>query len=112
MIWDYPKELGLSDSQAKQIKSLFAQLQKELGTLQKKMVANEMQIRGLIAEEAPLDEIKAKVRKVSDIQVDARMLDIGFSRKINALLKPEQIERWRAIQAKTRFSPKQEAGGK
>ena len=47
---------------------------------------------------------KKKLTEISQVQIDMRMLDIETARKINKVMTPEQLAKWRDIQAKMRKS--------
>lgn len=107
MIWDYKDQLGLSDSQVSDIKDTINGFQKNVIQFRSKLQVTELDIQDLLQKKADLTAIKTKLSESAEIQVDLRMADIETARKIDSILTPDQIKKWRAIQKKeaTRENP-------
>ena len=52
--------------------------------------------------EADLKQIRAKLQEIADLSVESGCADVEASRKINAVMTPEQLKKWRSIQAAAR----------
>jgi hypothetical protein len=103
-IWDYKKELGLTDQQSQEMKEAVKILQKDIAAHREKLVAAEQQLRAMIDEESSFDQIRSKLQRIATIQVDMRLADIQTSRRVNDVLKTEQLDRWHDIQKEMRAS--------
>jgi hypothetical protein len=101
-IWDYRKVLGLTDQQIKQMKAILAKFQTDVLESQKQLLAAEEQLQRMIEDDAPMDQIKTKLKSIASLQADIRAEDISTSRKVNAAMEPEQLEKWREIQRLSR----------
>lgn len=98
MIWDYKKELEMSDGQEAGIKEAIQNFQKNVGDLRKKLEGTEGAIQEMIQKKGDMAAIKAKLQESADLQVELRMLDIETARKIDDILTPYQLGLWRKIQ--------------
>ena len=101
-IWDYKKELGLSEEQIQSMQDILNKFQKSLSSTQQKLIAAETQLKTMIDEEAPLDQVRTKLQRISVMTAELRYEDIQTSRRVNAVMKPEQLEQWHTIQRKAR----------
>src|SRR5579871_284476 len=63
-IWDYKSEIGLSDQQVQSMQEILARFQKNITAAQQKLMAAETQLKSLIDEDAPLDQIRTKLQKI------------------------------------------------
>lgn len=97
-MWDYQKELGLSDAQVADIKKAIVDLDKQVRTEQERLKPLDARLNEQMAKDASLDDLRTTLQQVAVVQIDIRLADVMTSRKINALLKPEQLQRWRQIQ--------------
>jgi len=98
MIWDYKKELEMSDGQVAGIKEAIENFQKQVLDLRQKLQATEGDIQELIQKKGDMDAIKAKLQTSAELQVQLRVLDIQTARKIDTILTPYQLNLWREIQ--------------
>jgi len=101
-IFDYRDELKLSDDQVKKIRENLSALDKEVRVLRAKLTLVEVDLENLLEKEGDMAQIKSKVKEVFDIQASIRIADIETSRKINAVMTPAQLKKWREIQAAAR----------
>ena len=101
-IFDYQKELGLTEKQSNDIKTLFASLKARLEDLNKNRKDATEALKILISKEADLKQIRAKLQEIADLSVESGCADIEASRKINAVMTPDQLKKWRSIQAEAR----------
>ena len=98
-IFDYKKELTLTDKQEKNLKDIIAKLQNYLTNKQKELKGAQAELSKMIAETADLDNIKAKIHDIANIQADATCEDIASNRAIETELTGTQLSKWRNIQA-------------
>lgn len=101
-IFDYKAELGLTDAQEKDIRSLLADLAKALKLAQARLTILNYDIEELINSEEDLEKIKGKLEESAKIATDMRLTDIRTSRGVNKVLTPDQLNRWKLIQKKAR----------
>lgn len=101
-IFDYRAELNLTDDQVKKIREHLSALEKEVRVLRARLTIADVDLQSLLEKEGDITEIKKKVKEAFDIQASIRIADIEAARKINGVLKPEQLKKWREIQAEAR----------
>ena len=101
-MWDCQKDLGLTDAQVKELKATVTDLAKYLGECQKRLASNERQIQTLIAAAAEIEKIRPYLKSNADIQVEMRLADIKASQKLNTILTPAQLGKWRELQRRMR----------
>jgi hypothetical protein len=99
---DYKTELSLSDDQVKAIQEALKAFQVTIIEQRKLLVQYEGEYANLVAEKAPLEQIKQKLRQVTDTNFNLRYADVLTSRKVESILTAQQLSRWRQIQAKVR----------
>lgn len=98
-IFDYKAELNLTDDQVKKIKEYITTLDKDVKVFRAKLTILDADVQSLMKKDGDLNEIKKKIREAFDIQASIKIADLEASRKINETLKPEQLNKWREIQA-------------
>lgn len=98
-IFDYKKELSLTDKQEKNLKDIIAKLQSYLADKQKELNGAQAELNKMISESADLDKIKAKINDVAKIQADATYENIASNRAVETELTGTQLTKWRSIQA-------------
>ncbi len=98
-IFDYKQELNLNDRQEQDIKTILTDLNKEVRVTRAKLTLIEVELTDLIKQEGDLEQIRKKLKDASDIQVALRMADIVGTRKIHKILSPDQLKKWRELQA-------------
>ena len=101
-IFDYKADLNLSDKQEEDIRALLADLNKEVRLGQAKLTILNSELEDLIKTEGDLEQIRKKVKEAFDLQANVKFADIAATRKINRVLSPEQLKRWRSIQEAAR----------
>jgi hypothetical protein len=101
-IFEYKTDLNLSDAQIKKMKDVLDELNKDNRILQAKRTLADADLQSLLDKEADIQEIKAKLREISDLAITARIADIEAARKINAVMSASQLKKWREIQAAAR----------
>ncbi len=98
-IFEYKKELSLTDKQEKNLRDILAKLQNYLTDKQKELNGLRAELNKMIAERADLDKIKVKLNNIAKIQADASYEDIASTRAIETELTGTQLSKWRSIQA-------------
>lgn len=101
-IFDYKVEIGLSEQQETDIRNAVEALVKQVRVQQAKLVIAADELEKLNNAEADLKDIRAKLMEIATLQVDMRYEDIAASRKINGMMSPAQLEKWKKIQERAR----------
>jgi len=96
-ILDFKDELKLSKEQVEKIRKIIDEFEKRARPLREKIVAQDREIRELLEREADLKEIKGKVKENFSLRADLLIMDIEAGRKIDGVLTPEQLKKWREI---------------
>jgi hypothetical protein len=99
---DYKDELGLSDEQVKEVATALVSFQNTVKKLRADLAQHEQDYKKLVAEEAPLADIKSKLRLIADTRFALRYADVLTSRRVSEALTDEQMKKWREIQTKVR----------
>jgi len=97
-IFSYKKELGLSDKQEADIKKFIADLQNTFTESAKKINALRQELSKMLQDRADLKVIRRKIEDIAKVQVDNTYRDIETSRKIERVLKSDQLKKWQDIQ--------------
>jgi hypothetical protein len=98
-IFDYKKELNLTDRQEQDIKTILEDLNKEVRVTRAKLTLLDVEVSDLIKNEGDLEQIRRKLKDAADVQVALRLADLVATRKINKTLSPEQLKKWREMQS-------------
>ena len=95
------KALGLSEEQKEQIKAIFRKHRDETAPLRKEMMSGRRELRNLIRADKP-DEaaIREQVKKIAATGGDLAVRRAKMAQEVRAVLTPEQIEKFRALQEK------------
>ncbi len=97
-IFDYQKEIGMSDKQVEDMKGLMANFQKVLGEKSTELTALRQDLAKMIQDKKEIPAIRQQLQKIADIQVDASIFDVETSRKVDAVLTPDQMAKWKTLQ--------------
>jgi Spy/CpxP family protein refolding chaperone len=93
------KKLALSDQQKAQMKEVFKKNQPQVKPIFTKLIAEKREMRALIqsgnADEAA---IRAQAAKVAGVEADLAVQRAQMAKQFRAILTPEQIEKFKAIQ--------------
>jgi len=93
------KKLALSDQQKAQMKEVFKKNQPQVKPIFSKLIAEKREMRTLIqsgnADEAA---IRAQAAKVAGVEADLAVQRAQMAKQFRAILTPEQIEKFKAIQ--------------
>ena len=101
-IFDYKAELNLSDKQEQDIRTILADLNKDVRLGSAKLTILNSELEDLIKADGDLEQIRKRVKEAFDLQANLKFDDISATRKINRILSPEQLKRWRGIQEAAR----------
>jgi Spy/CpxP family protein refolding chaperone len=110
-IFDYKKELKLTDEQEQKIRQLLLDLSKQLQIEQAKLTLAHADLEELLKKEAELEKIKEAVNREAAIRATITYADLAAGRHINAVLTPAQLKQWREIQEKARQAQRQPKNG-
>jgi len=103
---DYKDELGLSEEQVSTIRAALANYAATLKEQRAALSGYEKEYSELVKSQAPLSEIKSKLRQATDARFNLRYADVLTSRLVTEALSEEQMAKWREIQSKVRQSGK------
>ncbi|MCX5724519.1 MAG: hypothetical protein NTX84_08405 [Nitrospirae bacterium] len=101
-IFDYKTDLLLTDQQEQEIRQILAGLARELDLQRARLTMATHELAELLKREAPLRQIKQQLELEAALRAALSYEDIAASRRINAILSPEQLSQWRNIQARSR----------
>ncbi len=97
-IFDYKKELAITDKQEKDLRAVLMKLQDYMTGKRKELDALRANLSKLMAERADLKKIKSALDKIAKIQADASYEDVVRSREVENKLTAAQMSNWRKIQ--------------
>jgi hypothetical protein len=97
-IFSYKKELGMTDEQEKNLNSILEEFQQYFNAKKDSLIAVEKEIADLVTSKGSLETIKAKIDDLAKLKAEVTFKDIETSRRVESVLKPEQIEQWKMIQ--------------
>lgn len=101
---DYKTELSLTNTQVDEIGKALQSFHDITSKQRKLLNEYEAEYAKLVADKAPLDQVKQKLRQVTDTNFNLRYADVLTSRKVESILSAEQLSTWRGIQAQVRNS--------
>jgi hypothetical protein len=99
-IFDYQKEIGLSEKQGADMKKLAMDLQNTLNEKAKELMTLRNGLGEMIKAKEDIAVIKKQMQKIASLQVDNSCLDIQASRNIEAIMTKDQLNKWKDIQKK------------
>lgn len=97
-IFDFQKELGMTDQQVAEMKKLMDNFQKVLKDKGVELNALRQELAGMIQSKKEIPVIRKQLQKIANIQVDASCFDVETSRKVDAVMTPEQLAKWKSLQ--------------
>ena len=101
-IFDYKSDINMTDEQEAKIKEQLVDLEKEIRVMRAKLTIIDSEAQALLEKEGDITQLKNKVKEAYDVQASMRIADIEAARKINSVLKPDQLKKWKEIQAASR----------
>jgi len=105
-IFDFKPELKLTDKQETEIKQILTDLNREIQLDRAKLTILSIELEDLGKKEGDLEQIKKNLMDQASLQAAMRYADIVASRKINKVLSPDQLAKWRDIQVSQKGNPK------
>jgi hypothetical protein len=99
---DYKDRLNLSDDQVKTVQKSLLAFQALVKTQRSNLRAYEQEYQELLKNEAPLPDIKSKLRQIAETRFLLRYADVLTSRRVSNALTKEQMAEWKAIQSEVR----------
>jgi Spy/CpxP family protein refolding chaperone len=99
-IFSFKKEISLTDDQENKIKAILYDDQSLLTSYRSKLSVLGSELSEMISKKENMKVVKSKLEEISKVQVEMTCRDIENSRKIDAILTPDQIEKWKAIKEK------------
>ncbi len=95
------KALGLSGEQKEQIRAIFRKHRDEIAPLRKEMVSERRELRKLIqADKTDEAAIREQAKKIAATSGDFAVRRAKMAQEVRAVLTPEQIRKFRALQEK------------
>jgi Spy/CpxP family protein refolding chaperone len=101
-IFSFKDEIGLTDDQELKLKALLYDEQSLVDANNDSLKTLGADLSKMIEDKADIDAIRAKLEEISKIQVDTTCRNIEDSRKVETILTPDQLAKWKDIQK--RFS--------
>jgi Spy/CpxP family protein refolding chaperone len=98
-IYEYQEELGLANKQVDDLKKILGDFQAYFTEKKKTLAALQEELGEMIKNKEDLKKIRIQLEKIAAIQVDASYFDIETSRKVEGVLTPKQLAKWKNIQA-------------
>lgn len=94
-------ELGLTSQQQQAVKDVFAQARPQAAPLMKQLKLERRSLRTLIQAEA-VDEtaIRAQSAKLATVEADLAVQRAHVAQQVRAILTPEQVQKFKDLQAK------------
>ncbi len=101
-IFSFKDEIGFSDDQELKLKALLYDEQTLIDTDTNTLKTLGTELSKMIDKKEDMKLIRSKLEEISKIQVDISCRNIEDSRKVEGILTPDQITKWKDIQK--RFS--------
>ena len=99
-IFSFKNEIGLTDDQVLKLKALLYDEQNSIDSSNNTLKELGAELSKAVDEKADMQIIRGKLEEISKIQVDQSCLNIEDGRKIETILSPDQLEKWKDIQKK------------
>jgi hypothetical protein len=99
-IFDYQKEIGLSDDQVAQMKSMVGALEAKFRAEKATGEQDSAEVRRLLQTDGDIKDIRAKLQDLANLEVEHQIGEIEASRSVGKILTKDQQEKWRAIQSR------------
>ncbi len=103
-IFDYKDELKLTDKQEGEIRQILADLNREVQIAGAKLTILKYELEDLINQDDKLDQLKKNLQEEATLRANVRFADLVATRKINKVLSPDQLAKWRKVQDASRTS--------
>jgi Spy/CpxP family protein refolding chaperone len=96
-IFDFKKEIGLTDDQENKLKAVLFDGQSLVNSYKAQLNFLGTELSSMIDKKEDIHLIRTKLTEISKIQIDLTCDDIESGRKINAILTSEQLKKWEEI---------------
>lgn len=106
-IFDFKAELRLTDTQEKDIRQVLADLTRELQLEKARYMIATIELQDLVMQEVDLGQIRKGLDQEAGLRASMTYADIAATRKINQVLSPDQLQKWRTIQESARNTSKE-----
>ena len=97
-IFSFKSELGLTDDQEVKLKALLYDEQSFIDANNATLKTLGTALGKMIKDKADMQGIKNKLEEISQIQVKVSYRNIEDSRKVEMILSPDQLAKWKDIQ--------------
>jgi len=101
-IFSFKDEVGLTDDQENKLKALLYDEQSLITSHNDTLKSLGAELSKLIEDKADMPTIKSKLENIAKIQVEVSCINIEDARKVETILTPAQLDKWKDIQK--RFS--------
>jgi Spy/CpxP family protein refolding chaperone len=105
-IFSFKDEIGITDDQEVKLKALLYDEQTFVDTNNNSLKTLGAELNDMIEKKEDMQAIKSKLEDIAKIQVEISYRNIDDSRKVEMILSPDQIAKWRDIQKKFSSQPK------
>lgn len=95
LILDLKDDLKLTEKQQGEIKAIYTRLYKDRRLSTAKITIIDLELEELIEKEADLEQIRKKLNEKNELQINLRIREMETTRRVNRLLFPEQLQRWK-----------------
>lgn len=99
-ILDYKTELVLSAAQVQHIQQQLSTFRNQLLQTRSQERPLQAEVSKLISEDAPLPQIRERLTRLAELQVESRLNDVVIARSISGILSKQQLQQWKSIQAR------------
>ncbi|MDE2027557.1 MAG: hypothetical protein KGK03_01610 [Candidatus Omnitrophica bacterium] len=107
-IFSFKNDLGITDDQELKLKALLYDEQTFLDQQNATLKTLGGELNKMIEDKADMPAIKGKLKEISKAQVDISYRNIEDGRKVETILTPDQLTKWRDIQKKFATQAKKE----
>lgn len=98
-IWDYQKQIGLSDDQVARIKKTIKDLQTKANAARTPWMTTKDQLDKLLEKDnSDLAAIRSKMQTLANIEIDMKLENLKAVRALHKIMTPQQMAKWRDIQ--------------
>ena len=99
-IFSFKNEIGITDDQELKLKALLYDEQSFFDTNGSKLKTLGTELNGMVEKKEDMQAVKSKLEEIANVQVEVSYRNIEDRRKIEAILSPDQLAKWRDIQKK------------
>lgn len=96
-ILDYKDVLALRPDQVKKIRGYLEEFEKEARPLKERIVSLNREIIQLLKDKGDIKTLRKKVKENYSLRADLFVDNIATERKIEGVLTPQQLKKWKEI---------------